>query len=260
MQELPSTSDGASQASPAAMQIAGTGPPLVYVPGMDGTGRLFYRQVPLLAPRFRVVTYALRDDAPHMEALVEDLDRVVRAVTAVDERAVLVGESFGGTLTLSYALAHPRRLRGIVVLNSFARFLPQAHLHLARAGIRMMPWGAMALVRRLTAFRMHSPHTHRREIRRFLSETRRTARRGYLDRLRMLTAYDLRDRLADIRVPALFLAADRDHLVPSVGQARYMADRVPGAALRILEGHGHVCLIAPGVDLGRIIEEWGGAG
>ena len=53
--------------------IHGSGRPLVLVPGLDGTGLLFYRQVPLLARRHRVVTYALRDDAPGMDALVDQL-------------------------------------------------------------------------------------------------------------------------------------------------------------------------------------------
>ena len=26
--------------------------------------------------------------------------------------------------------------------------------------------------------------------------------------------------------------------------------------LLVLEGHGHICLIAPNVNLGRILEEW----
>jgi hypothetical protein len=31
---------------------------------------------------------------------------------------------------------------------------------------------------------------------------------------------------------------------------------VPGAAMRVLEGHGHVCLIAPGVDLRELLHDW----
>ena len=119
-----------------------------------------------------------------------------------------------------------------------------------------MPWHAMDLVRRLTAFRLHSRHTHRAEIRRFLELTRGTTRAGYLARLRMLRRYDVRGRLGEIRAPTLFLAAERDHLVPSVAQARYMAARVPGARLRVLPGHGHICLIAPDIDLDEILREW----
>jgi pimeloyl-ACP methyl ester carboxylesterase len=68
--------------------------------------------------------------------------------------------------------------------------------------------------------------------------------------------YDVRDRLHDIRVPTLFLASELDHLVPSVAQARYMADRVPGAAVQVLDGHGHICLIAPDIDLAAILGRW----
>ena len=237
------------------IRITGAGMPLVFVPGMDGTGRLFYRQVPLLAERFRVATYSLRDDAPDMATLIGDLTRVLDAVAPASP-AVIVGESFGGTLALSFALAHPDRVRALVVLNSFPRFLPQVRLHLAMLGIRLMPWGAMRLVRRVTALRLHSPHTPRSEVRYFLTQTRGTTRHGYLSRLHILTQYDVREQLARIEAPTLFLAADRDHLIPSVEQATYMAARVPGAALRVLEGHGHACLIAPDVDLNVIIAEW----
>lgn len=237
------------------VRVEGSGIPLVFVPGMDGTGKLFYRQVPLLARRFRVATYTLRDDAVDMRTLVEDLRRVLDEL-APGEPAVVIGESFGGTLAISFALAHPERVRALVVLNSFSRFLPQFRLRLARLGIGLMPWGAMRLVRRLTAFRLHSPHTHRDEVRYFLEQTHGTTREGYLGRLGILREYDARPHLARVAVPTLFLAADRDHLIPSVEQGRFMAERVPGAALRVLGGHGHACLIAPGVHLDEILADW----
>jgi pimeloyl-ACP methyl ester carboxylesterase len=72
----------------------------------------------------------------------------------------------------------------------------------------------------------------------------------------MLEAYDVRPRLGEIRVPALFLASECDRLVPSVAQARLMARLVSGARVQILEGHGHICLIAPDVDLSAILRTW----
>jgi pimeloyl-ACP methyl ester carboxylesterase len=114
----------------------------------------------------------------------------------------------------------------------------------------------MALVRRVTASRLHSRHTHRAEIRRFLELTASASRDGYCNRLQVLTHYDVRQRLHDIRVPTLFIASDRDHLVPSVAQAQYMAARVPGATVRVLDGHGHICLIAPDIDLAAILDAW----
>lgn len=239
-----------------ALSIRGSGSPLVLVPGMDGTGELFYRQLPTLCVSHRVATYRLRDDATRMETLVDDLAWVITQVSADGQPATVVGESFGGTLSMSLALKRPELVRELVVLNSFPYFAPQFRLRVALTGLRLLPWGAMGIVRRLTAFRLHSRYTRRHEIRRFLELSRSITKPGYLGRLRILRDYDIRERLSDIQAPTLFLASDRDHLVPAVQQARYMAQRVPRATLRILEGHGHVCLIAPNVDLAQIIEEW----
>ena len=168
------------------LTVQGTGPPVVLVPGMDGTGLLFYRQTPLLARSYRVATYALRDDAEHMNRLVEDLASVVDAISSPAGRAIVVGESFGGALSLSFALAHPERVAALVILNSFPYFAPQLRLRLAIHGLGVLPWGAMPLVRRLTAFRLHSKHTHRDDVRRFLGLTRQSTKTGYIGRLRLL--------------------------------------------------------------------------
>lgn len=238
------------------LSIQGVGEAVVLVPGLDGTGRLFYRQLPRLACSYRVATYALRDAARTLDVLVEDLAHVIDSVAPTERRAIVVGESFGGALAMSLALARPERVSALVILNSFPYFAPQVRLRLAMLGIRSIPWGAMRLIRRLTAFRMHSRHTHRQELERFMELTATASRDGYLGRLRLLTAYDIRYRLHELGAPTLFLAAEQDHLVPSVTQARYMAIRVPGSVVRVLAGHGHICLIAPDVDLGQILNEW----
>lgn len=226
------------------------------VPGLDGTGLLFYRQVPLLERGYAVTTARLRDDRRSMAELVDDLHGRVETLGAP---VTLVGESFGGALSLSYALAHPDRVARLVILNSFPHFGPQARLWLGYHLLRATPWGMMRIVRQLTARRLHSAHTHAADLIRFRELMRRTTREGYLSRLAILREYDVRDRLAELHMPVLFLASDRDHLVPAVEQARLMAGRVPNASLRILEGHGHICLIAPDLDLCAILDDWIGA-
>ena len=231
------------------------------VPGIDGTGQLFYRQIPNLERRFAVATTRLRDDAVSMDDLVADLHAEIARAAPDGAPVALIGESFGGALSLSYALAHPERVERLVILNSFAHFGSPARLWLAYHLLRATPWPMMRVVRKLNAGRMHSPGTDRREIAAFLDLMRATTRAGYLSRLRILRSYDLRDRLPALASPVLYLASDRDTLVPAVQQARLMSELTPGASLRILEGHGHSCLIAPDLDLAAIIDDWlaGGA-
>jgi pimeloyl-ACP methyl ester carboxylesterase len=236
--------------------VEGDGPLLVLVPGLDGTGLLFFSQAPRLARRFRVVTVRLRDDAASMQELVADLAGAVEAIARPGERVTLLGESFGGALALSFALAHPARIERLVILNSFPYFAAQARLRLGLRLLRAMPWGMMALVRRLTSWRMHSAHTDRAELERFHELMRATTRAGYLSRLAILRSYDVRRGLPRLQAPVLFLAADRDHLVPAVEQATLMAGLAPRATVRVLCGHGHICLMAPDLDLAAIIAEW----
>ncbi len=237
--------------------VQGEGPPLIYIPGLDGTGLLFYRQARLLAHRFRVITFRLRDDRLSMDTLVEDIVRHLDHAVPDGTPAIVVGESFGGALAMSFALAHPERIRALVILNSFSRITPTIKLYAAITAASIVPWGTMRIARRFTASRLHSSHTHREEIRRFLMLTRATTRQGYINRLRILTHYDLQRRLKNIHVPTLFLAADEDHLIPSVEQATYMSARVPNAAMRVLHGHGHACFLAPDLDLDEILKDWG---
>ncbi|WP_373067219.1 alpha/beta fold hydrolase, partial [Gemmatimonas sp.] len=171
---------------PEHCHVQGEGPPLIYIPGLDGTGLLFYRQSRLLAHRFRVITFRLRDDALSMDMLVAEITRHLDAAVPDGTPAIVVGESFGGALAMSFGLAHPERVRALVILNSFSRITPRIKLYAAIAAARIVPWGTMRIARRLTASRLHSSHTHRDEIRRFLLLTRATTRHGYINRLRIL--------------------------------------------------------------------------
>lgn len=240
------------------ISITGSGPAIVLVPGLDGTGQLFYRQIPLFEKFYSVGSYALRDDAESLDVLADDLRRVIELVAPSEKRAIVMGESFGGAVALTTALRYPEHVSRLVILNSFPYFAPQFLLSLAIAGVSIIPWGAMGMVRFVTSLLLPSPHIDRAELQKFRNLTVRTTRQGYKSRLQLLRAYDVRARLRDIRCPTLFLAADKDHLVPSVAQARLMSERVPGSTMQILSGHGHICLIASDIDICNILAEWQG--
>ena len=227
---------------------------LILVPGLDGTALLFYRQLPLLAERFDVVAFPLPDDpARSMDDLVADLRELVD-VLAGGQPTVLCGESFGGALSMSFALAHPERVRALVIVNSFPYVRSRVSLRLAPLALRLFPWGGMPIVRRFTESRLHSPHALPEDLHEFHERSRQIGRLGYIRRLEILRRYDIRERLHEIEAPTLFLAGDRDQLVPSVEEGRFMAERVPNATLEILEGYGHICLINHDLNLLDYVE------
>jgi pimeloyl-ACP methyl ester carboxylesterase len=228
---------------------------LVLVPGLDGTALLFYRQLPLLTRRFNVVAFPLPNESDrHMADLVEELRTLV--VEVAPQGVILCGESFGGALSLSFALAHPELARGLVIVNSFSRIQQRIKLWLGPLALRLLPWAAMPLVRRFTEARLHSAHALPEDLREFHERSKSIGRRGYIRRVEILRDYDLRERLHEIRAPTLFLAGDRDQLVPSVEEAEFMAARVPDAKVVILEGYGHICLINHDLDLLEHVGPW----
>lgn len=108
-------------------EAIGEGPPVVLCHGITATRRYVVHGSKAL-PRagYRVVAYDARghgesDPAPAGEGygypqLVADLERVVEAEVG-EERFLLGGHSMGAHTALAYALRHPQRLAGLVVIG-----------------------------------------------------------------------------------------------------------------------------------------------
>jgi pimeloyl-ACP methyl ester carboxylesterase len=232
-------------------------PPVVLVPGIDGTALLFYRQQPLLAEHFDVIAFPLPKKDPAsmtMASLVGDLAGLIEEVSG--EGAIVVGESFGGALSMSLAISRPDLVAGLVIVNSFPYFDERIKLRLAPRLLRLIPWAAMTVVRRYTSNHLHSPHTDPSDIEQFLEHAKSIDRASYIRRLEILSSYDIRDRLAEIKAPTLFLGGDHDRLLPSVRWARYMHERTRYSSMSVLEGYGHVCLIDHDLDLTTFVLPW----
>jgi len=230
-------------------------PILIMVPGLDGTALLFFRQLPRLAERFEVESFVLPDDpAATMPSLVAALHAFIDSHTT--QRVVLCGESFGGALSMSFALAHPERVLGLVILNSFPVIHSRLRLLVGPWLLRCFPWGAMPLVRRYTEQHLHSPHASADDLHEFHERSKQIGRAGYIRRLEILRSYDIRNQLPRLEPPVLFLASDQDRLLPSVAEAHFMCALAPRASMEILRGYGHVCLINRDLDLLGRITPW----
>lgn len=109
-------------------EARGDGPPVLLSPGFCQTHENFRPQVePLVRAGFRAVLWDYRghglSDAPlepgrySMAQVVDDLGAVLDWA-APGRRAVLGGLSFGGLASLHFALAHPERVRALLLVAS----------------------------------------------------------------------------------------------------------------------------------------------
>jgi pimeloyl-ACP methyl ester carboxylesterase len=233
-------------------QTRGSGPAFVYVPGIEGTGKLFYKQIEDLARDHTVITFPLRARGRYrMDALIGDLIWIIRE--AGFERATALGESFGGMMLMAAALAHPECFERLILVNTFPRFEQQAKIRLGVALFSFLPYPVMKAYRKITAGRtLFDAEVTEEDRRACLEHTRSVQCEGYLSRMRIIRDTDLRERLSDIRMPTLIVAGKEDRLLNAESAAKIIASEIPRSRLKLLEGTGHLALVS-----GRVrVRDW----
>ena len=236
-------------------RVEGSGPAIIYVPGLDGTGQLFFKQIPSLAIDHRVVTFRSRDRGRFTyDDLADDLAAIIQDLG--EQKATVVGESFGGTVALWFALRYPQMVSRLVVVNSFPRFRNRMTIKLGCLLGSGLPFRLLLPVRRAANLLGLLVDEVKREDREFFWRTIRTVSpEAYARRLRLINDLDVESRLAEIHAPTLFIAGARDLLVPSVREAKAMAAQMPNATVKVIKGAGHVCLMGSRVRLDELLRE-----
>lgn len=234
-------------------RVEGSGPLLIYVAGLDGTGELFFKQAPRLARTHRVVTFRSRE---HGRFTYEDLTGDLAAIIGDlgEQQATILGESFGGTVALSFALRYPQMVERLVVVNSFPRFRKRLTINL---GVRLasgLPFRLLWPVRRAASIvGLLVDGVSRPDRLRFWSAIHTVSGEAYARRLELIAELDLEPRLSEVQTPTLFIAGDRDLLIPSVKEARAMAALMPNARVCVIKGAGHACLLGNRVLLDEVL-------
>lgn len=229
-----------------AHRTQGSGPPFVYIAGIEGTGRLFYKQAADLARDHTVVSFPLRPDGRYtMDALVEDVGQILRQVGAEREPATVLGESFGGALAMSAALAYPALFRRMVLVNTFPWFAHRRKIKFGVLVYSVVPYRLVGAYRRLNHGReLFGPDVTHEDRRLFREHTRAVPYEGYLSRMKIVRDIDLRPHLHKISTPTLVVAGTADRLFDSVGAAQIIVQHIPRARLKLLEGTGHTALLS----------------
>jgi pimeloyl-ACP methyl ester carboxylesterase len=234
-------------------RVEGSGPLLVYIAGLDGTGQLFFKQSSLLARTHRVVTFRSRDTGRFTyDDLTDDVAAILRHLD--ESEAIILGESFGGTVALNFALRYPKMVEKLVVVNSFPRFRGRLRIRLAVALASGLPFRLLWPFRRLSnALGLFIDGVKREDRRLFWKAIRTVSGEGYARRLQLIAELDIEHRLSEIQAPALFIAGDRDLLVASRKEALAMAARMPDSTVKVIKAAGHACLLGSRVRLADLL-------
>jgi pimeloyl-ACP methyl ester carboxylesterase len=176
---------------------------------------------------------------PDLETRMHDVLAVMDAVGS--ERAVLVGYSEGGSMAILLTAMHPSRVSALVLYGSYARrtwapdypFASHAEERARYTDRLVTSWDWEA------DMRMRTPSADVEMQQWWGRRMRAAATPGTVRALmNMNDLVDVRSVLPSVKVPTLVLHRKEDALF-SVEEATYLAERIPGAELQILDGADH---------------------
>ena len=242
-----------------AYQVVGEGPrDLVLIPGWVSNIEVCWEDPRMAAYLTRLASFSrlivfdkrgtgLSDrvpvtDMPSLETRMDDVRAVMDAVRS--PRAALLGSSEGGPMCALFAATYPERTTALIMMGSFARrtWAPDYPWGPTRdewdrfieASVR--DWGtAVGLDARAPS--LAGDPIFRDWWARFLRlGASPTAAQALFQMNRDI---DIRHVLPTIQVPTLILHRRGDRAVPG-GGSRYMAEKIPGATYRELDGDDHL--------------------
>ncbi len=105
-------------------EVSGSGPALLFAHGLGGNHLSWWQQVAHFAPRYTCVSFAHRGFAPSSAIeggpdpadYGDDLAALIDHLKFPDVR--LVGQSMGGWTVLDYAIAHPAKVKALVLSST----------------------------------------------------------------------------------------------------------------------------------------------
>lgn len=235
----------------------------------------------------RLIFYDLRghglsqpkgDAAYSVKTLAADLAQVIRE-SHLNE-VVVVGHSVGGMIALQLCKDHSDdlgdALGGVVVLNSTSRPVFETLLggatvaklervvrrpldvigsradYVERLRKILKPSNSVFMAVSVAAFGPHASATQIDYTYDMLAETPADV---LFDLLKAYRDYDLTEHLEKVRVPTLVIGGTHDRITVA-GASEQLAQRLPRAELKMLDGCGHMSMLERHLEVNRSLESF----
>jgi 3-oxoadipate enol-lactonase len=224
----------------------GQGPDIVVLHSLLADRHAFEPVLPQLAASHRVTLINLpgfHGSEPEVLALMDAYIATIEdgfEEFGIANDAILIGNGFGGTVALAFALAHPERISKLVVSDAAAVF-PDAGKKQFEVMAAKVAEGGLGAIAEIAAKRVFSPAylTAHPE----LIEERKKVLMGidpkaFQHACKILQEADLEPLLHRLEVPTLVVCGEFDQATPPPLN-KAIADKVKGAKYIELPGCGH---------------------
>jgi pimeloyl-ACP methyl ester carboxylesterase len=238
----------------------GDGEPVLLIAGLALPGASWWRTAPVLAKRFRVLTYdhsgvgGSADLRTPFTTAAMALDAISVLDAAGVDQAHVYGMSLGGLVAQQIAIRHPERVRSLVLGathpgghraeapdRDVLRFLRRrSDLPAHEAAWAFVPYNYSSRCRRHHLDRIVQDIARRLET--------PYAMGAYRKQLFAAATHDALRALRGLAMPTLIVHGREDRVIP-LSNAELLAEAISGAELHLLDETGHIYMTEePSVD------------
>lgn len=224
--------------------------PVVLIPGLIGSPRLYAAQLPAL---WQVGPVTVAD-----HTRFDSVDAMARSILEVaPPRFALAGHSYGGYLAFEIMRQAPERVKALALLDTSARADTPEQSTRRRDQIEMARTGPMAALAALQfpAF-VHASRAKDKTLQRYMRAMAEDNDNQVFVRQQtaMIGRPDSRDTLAQIRCPTVVVVGDSDAATPPE-RAQEIAAGIGGARLVTIKQCGHMTPIEKPDVVATILSE-----
>lgn len=228
------------------VETCGAGPDLVLLHGWAMHGGVFAPLAGRLREHFTLHLVDLPGHGlSHDQTTPLEPARCARELLERMPRATWLGWSFGALVAIEAGLRDASRVRGVVAMSASPRFVaapdwphgvPLQVFTQFEAGLRDDYRATIERFLALEAIGSRDAQAALRELKSHVFERGTPAPEALAQGLAVLETVDMRDALAALDVPSLWIAGRRDRLVPSSAM-RWAAQRSGGCCIELSSGH-----------------------
>lgn len=234
-------------------------PLFVYLPGMDGTGKLLRSQIPNLERSFDIRRLSIPvDDLSNWDQMVGKIAKLIKDELATEHpkrKLYLCGESFGGCLALKLTIRFPELCDRLILVNPASSFKQQIWMHWGLyftplLPARLYPLSCMALLPLLATLERIAISDSNALLKVMQSVKFKSA----MWRISLLDRFDVQiQQLQKITQPTLVISSGSDRLLPSKAEGKLLTQYIPKSQLHLIPEGGHAVLLERSIDLHTIL-------
>jgi pimeloyl-ACP methyl ester carboxylesterase len=225
--------------------------PIVAVPGLMCSARLYAEQIPALW-QFGPVTIADHRRDESMDAIAR------RILSSAPERFALIGLSMGGYIAATILRMAPERVAKLALLDTSARADLPERVEARRALIAQAESGRFDEV-----VEFHFPqYVHKRRVndealkRIIVLMADETGPQAYVRQQKAIIGRrDYRDLLPAIRCPTVVIVGEADEMTPPK-LAQEITDGIPGARMVVIADSGHLTTLEQPDEVNAALIRW----